>query len=280
MTWVLVLAWAVAAGAQQNPDFTREIAPFRIADGLYYVGSADLAAYLVVTPQGDILINSNLETSPPQIARSVAALGQRLGDIKVLLISQAHFDHVAGSAEMVRRTGARYMVMDADVAAIESGGKRGTPRPDFTTYPPAKVDRILHDGDTVRLGGTVLTAHKTAGHTPGCTTWTMRARDRGREYSVLILGGPGNNRGTPLVGNKLYPDIAADFAHGFETLRALPCDIFLGAHGAYFGLAAKRAALQPGGPNPFVDPSGCRTAITQAQTYFEAALARDRAAAR
>ena len=151
-----------------DPAWTTPIAPFRIAVNLYYVGSRDLAAYLVVTPEGDILINSNLESSVPQIRRSVEQLGFRFGDVKVLLISHAHFDHAAGSAGVKRLTRAKYMVMDGDVRTVETGGAAD---PLFgrggTHYPPAKVDRVLHDGDEVRMGGTVLVAHKTAGHTPG-----------------------------------------------------------------------------------------------------------------
>src|SRR6202161_4785540 len=160
--------------AQANPSWTAPIVPFRIADNLYYVGSQDLASYLVVTPKGDILINSSLESSPPLIKKSVEQLGFHFSDIKILLISHSHADHDAGSAEVKRLTGAKYMVMDGDVPVVESGGAK-----DFyytkDLYPAVKVDRVLHDGDEVRLGGVVLVAHKTAGHTRGCTTSTMRA---------------------------------------------------------------------------------------------------------
>jgi metallo-beta-lactamase class B len=261
------------------PDWTKPIAPFRIMGNLYYVGSADLAAYLVVTPAGDILINSNLATSPPQIRHSVEQLGFRWNDIKILLISHAHYDHDAGSAEILRETGAQYMVMDADVPAVESGG-RISPEPDFPRYPPSKVTRILHDGDTVSLGGSTLVARKTAGHTPGCTTWTMRVSDHGHVYNAVILGSPNINAGTRLVGNPLYPAIATDFAAGFRTLLALPCDLFLGAHGIYFDLKGKVAATRPGAANPFLDPQGYRSYVLQKQKEFEAELAKQEAAKR
>ena len=175
--WILLLLPA-SAYAAPNPEWTTPIAPFRIADNLYYVGSKDLASYLVVTPQGDILINSSLESSPALIKKSVEQLGFHFSDIKILLISHAHCDHDAGSAEIKRLTGAKYMVMDGDVPVVESGGAKDFAYPK-DLYPAAKVDRVLHDGDEVRLGDAVLVAHKTPGHTRGCTTWTMRAHDGG-----------------------------------------------------------------------------------------------------
>jgi metallo-beta-lactamase class B len=161
-----------------DPDWSIGIAPFRIADGLYYVGSRDLASYLVVTPSGDILINSGLESSVPLIRASVERLGFQFKDIKILLISHAHFDHDAGSEDVKRQTGARYMVMDDDVSVVESGGKTDFAYAQFR-YPPAKVDRVLHDGDEVRMGGVVLVAHKTPGHTVNGITTTRSPWLRG-----------------------------------------------------------------------------------------------------
>src|SRR5271168_2537292 len=189
---------AAAVHAQANPDWTTPIAPFKIADNLYYVGSKDLASYLVVTPQGDILINSSLEASVPLIEKSVEQRGFRMTDIRILLISHAHSDHDAGSAAILKMTGAKYMVMDGDVAVVESGGAKDFAYPN-DRYPAAKVDRALHDGDEVRLGGAVLVAHKTAGHTRGCTTWTMRAMDEGRLRDVVIVGSWNVNPGWRLV---------------------------------------------------------------------------------
>ncbi len=258
------------------PDWTKPITPFRIAGNLYYVGSADLAAYLITTPQGDILINSNLETSPPQIRQSVEALGFRMSDIKILLISHAHYDHDAGSAAIKQLTHAKYMVMDADVTAVESGGLH-SPEPNFPRYPPTKVDHVLHDGEQVRLGGTVLVAHKTPGHTPGCTTWTMQVTENGHTYNAVILGSPNINPGTKLVDNPVYPRIADDFAAGFRIALALPCDIFLGAHGIYFNMQQKAASIKPGNPNPFIDPGGYRDYVTVKQHEFEVELHRQQA---
>jgi metallo-beta-lactamase class B len=264
--------------AQTNPDWIMPIAPFHIAGNLYYVGGKDLASYLIVTPQGDILINSSLEASVPMIRASVEQLGFKFKDIKILLISHSHFDHDAGSAELIRETGARYMVMDGDVSVVESGGAT-----DFAyaknTYAPAKVNRILHDGDTVKLGGTVLTAHKTAGHTRGCTTWTMRVKESGHPLNVVIVGSWNVNPGWRLVDRPAqpasYPGIAADYRHTFATLKQLPCDVFLGAHGAYFGMLQKLDRIKAGaGENVWIDPSGYQAAVAEREQAFEAELKR------
>ena len=252
------LVFGVAAGcrawAADPVEWTTPIAPFRIADNLYYVGSKDLASYLVVTPQGDILINSSLEASVPLIEKSVEQLGFRMTDIKILLISHAHSDHDAGSAAILKLTGAKYMVMDGDVAVVESGGAKDFAYPN-DRYPAAKVDRVLHDGDEVRLGGAVLVAHKTAGHTRGCTTWTMRAMQSGKPLNVVIVGSWNVNPGFRLVDEPQdgkpgrpasYPGIAADYEKTFVTLKGLPCDIFLGAHGQYFDMLAKLARAKAG----------------------------------
>lgn len=277
-----VLAVATPVRAAQPADWTQVFPPFRIAGNLYYVGSGELAAFLVVTPQGDILINSNLESSPALIKQSVEKLGFKFSDIKILLISHGHFDHAAGSAQVRKMTGARYEVMDADVPVVESGG-----RDDFAFahdrsmwFPPAKVDRVLHDGDTVRLGGTVLTAHKTAGHTKGTTTWTMDVNEAGKTLHVAIVGSPNTLSSYKLVGNREYPQIAQDFERQFAVLKALPCDVFLGAHGIYFGLKKKYARLEAGDRNAFIDPVGYRRFVDAKEREFEAMLRRQKAAAK
>ena len=275
---LLTLASTLPATADDNPAWRTPIAPFRIADNLYYVGSQDLASYLIVTPKGDILINSNLESSPPQIRHSVEQLGFKFTDIKILLISHAHFDHDAGSAAILQQTGAKYMVMDADVPSVEDGGVTDFAYGGKQQYPPAKVSRILHDGETVSLGGTVLTAHKTPGHTRGCTTWTMTVKDNGIARNVVIVGSWNVNPGYRLVDTKArpasYPGIAADYVHTFDVLRALPCDIFLGAHGAYFNMLEKLKRMPAEGSAVWVDPAGYQAAVAERQQAFEAELAK------
>jgi metallo-beta-lactamase class B len=271
------LAFSIAGSRPalaQNNDWTEPFPPFKSAGTLYYIGSRGLASYLVTTSAGHILINSDLEASVPMLRASVEKLGFRFADVKILLISHAHFDHNAGSALIKQQTGAKYMVMSGDVPVIESGGKA-----DFqygndkgTLYPATTVDRVLHDGEEVTLGDTVLVAHLTAGHTKGCTTWTMKVKEGARTYDAVIVGSPNVNPGYKLVNNGAYPSIADDYARMFRTLSKLPCDLFLGAHGSYFGLDGKYARLQKGDAEAFVDPAGYRKFVADKNAEFQAEL--------
>ena len=269
---LIALMFGQMALAQSNADWTTPIKPFRIADGLYYVGSKDLASYLVVTPQGNILINSSLESSPGLIRTSVEQLGFKYADIKILLISHAHWDHDAGSARVIRETGAKYMVMDGDVPVVESGGTTDFAYGD-SPYPKAKVDRVLHDGDEVKLGNAVLVAHKTAGHTRGCTTWTMKVKQNGKTLDAVIVGSWNVNPGFRLVDKAQqpasYPGIAADYRKTFALLKKLPCDIFLGAHGAYFNMLDKLERSEKTGESVWIDPQGYRAAVAEREQAFE-----------
>lgn len=265
--------------ALQTPEWTEPFPPFKIAGNLYYVGSRGLANYLITTPQGHILINSDLEANVPLIRDSIEKLGFKFDDVKILLISHAHWDHDAASATITRLTGARYMVMDADAPVVESGGKA-----DFrygsdpaSQYPPAKVDRVLHDGDTVTLGGATLVAHLTPGHTKGCTTWTMTVEDGGKRYNVVIVGSPNVNPGYKLVGNTAYPNIAQDYERTFRVLKSLPCDLFLGAHGAYFDLDGKYKRFKAEGVAAFVDPGGYQRYVAEREAAFRKELANQQA---
>jgi metallo-beta-lactamase class B len=269
---------ASSTAAAQSPDWTEPFPAFRIAGNLYYVGSRGLATYLIATPAGHILINSDLEANVPMIRASVQKLGFKFSDIKVLLISHAHWDHDAGSAMIKQLTGAKYMVMDADVPVVESGGKDDFQYGSTSTslYPATKVDRVLHDGDEVKLGDAVLVAHLTPGHTKGCTTWTMKAKEGGKEYNVVIVGSPNVNPGYKLVDNAKYPQIASDYERMFRVLKSLPADIFLGAHGAYFGMEAKFARLKDGAPSPFIDPEGYKKFVADKEQEFRTELAKQR----
>ena len=280
---ILIMATVAPACAQANPpDWTEPFPPFRIAGNLYYVGSKGLANFLITTPQGNILINSDLEANVPLIQASIEKLGFKFTDTKILLISHAHFDHDAASATIKKMTSATYMVMDADVPVVETGGKSDFAygnRPDLL-YPPAKVDRVLHDGDEVKLGGTVLVAHLTPGHTKGCTTWTLQVTEGGKSYDVVILGSPNVNPGYKLVGNAAYLQIAEDYERMWRVLKSLPCDIFLGAHGGYFGLEEKYPRMKEGAAKPFVDPGGYKTYITEKEQEFRGELTKQKLAAK
>jgi metallo-beta-lactamase class B len=258
-TLVLLLVFAAPAFAQRNPDWHREIPGFKIAGNLYWVGTADLAVYLITTPEGNILINSDFPEDVPLIKKSIEGLGFKYADTKIILSSHAHGDHDAATGIIQKETGARVMIMDGDVPEVEST------RPG---RPGAKVDRVLHDRDTVRLGGSTLTAVKTAGHTKGCTTWTMQVNEGGRRLNAVIIGSPNVNAGTVLVGNQNYPQIAQDYVTTFKVLKDLPVDLFLGAHGAYFGMLAKYERMKSGGTNPFIDPEGYRAYVEEREATF------------
>jgi metallo-beta-lactamase class B len=275
--FVAALAFALPASLLAvNPAWTKAILPFHIAGNLYYVGTEDLASYLIVTPQGNILINSTLAANVPLIERNVKALGFQFSDIKILLISHAHYDHCGGGARIKQLTGAKYFVMDGDAQVVESGGKTDFQYShDATMYFfPTKVDRVLHDGDRVKLGDAILTAHLTAGHTKGTTTWTFDEMDQGKLQHVVIVGGPYVNAREKLVDNRTYPDAAQDFQHGFAVLNSLPCDIFLGAHGLYFRLRQKLARMQLGESHVFVDPEGYGAFAADCERAFQAELKR------
>jgi metallo-beta-lactamase class B len=273
-----LLAGAADAGAQGTAAWTEPFPPFKIAGNLYYVGTRGLASYLVATPEGHILINSNLEATVPMVRDGIEKLGFKFTDVRILLISHAHWDHDAGSAKIKELTGAKYMVMEGDVPVVESGGKA-----DFhyasdpaARYAPAKVDRVLRDGDEVRLGGAALVAHLTPGHTKGCTTWALKVADGGKSYDAVIVGSPNVNPGYKLVDNPKYPQIAADYGKMFQVLKALPCDIFLGAHGAYFDMESKHARYRQLGTAAFVDPQGCKRFVTEREQAFRAELQKQR----
>jgi metallo-beta-lactamase class B len=267
---IALLVSAAPDAAAPPPDADDAFPPHRIADNLYYVGSKSLASYLITTGKGHILINSSFEKTVPLIRSNVEKLGFRFGDVKILLASHAHDDHVAGHARVRELTHAAVHVMRGDDKVIESGGA-GQYLYDHH-WKPCPVDRVLKDGDKVTLGEATLVAHLTPGHTRGCTTWTMRARDHGKTHDVVIVGSPNVNAGYRLVDNKDYPEIATDFARTFQVLKALPCDIFLGAHGKYYGMTEKYPRLGHGDANPFVDPAGYKAYVQEREQAFRTTL--------
>jgi metallo-beta-lactamase class B len=269
---VLILGSTVCA---QGP-FREPFPAHRVIGNVYYVGSKDLASYLITTPQGHILINSGFEETVPLIRAAMESLGFPMRDIKILLASHAHSDHVAGHALAKELTGAQVYVMRGDDTVIASGGE-GQYFYNRSRWKPCVVDRILEDGEKVTLGGVTLVARKTPGHTRGCTTWTWRVTDEGKTYDVVVIGSPNVNPGFRLVDNKDYPEIADDFAKTFQILDALPCDVFLGAHGSYYGMIPKyEKARSKGGKNPFLDPEGYRAFVKVKEKAFRDTLAAQR----
>lgn len=272
---LLFLAVLTPVQAADTTAWTTPFPPHRIADNLYYVGSKDLASYLITTPEGHILINSSLEESVPLIQKGVETLGFKMTDIRYLLISHAHSDHCAGSAELLKLTGAKYLVMEQDADAVENGGAKKSKigKGDYTQFPPAKVDRRLKDGEKVKLGDATLVARLTPGHTPGCTTWTMQVKGESGPLNAVIIGSPNVNPGYVLVGNEKYPTIADDYEKTFRVLKALPVDLFLGAHGGYYGMEAKFAKLSAKPTvNPFIDSAGYHAYVADREAAFRKEL--------
>ena len=239
-------------------QLNKQFPPHKIVGNLYYVGTESLGSFLIVTPEGNILINSDYEATVPVIRDSVEKLGFKFTDTKILLGSHAHADHMEGDAMVKELTGAKLMAMSEDIPAltkITPGNK------------PHVIDRFLHDGDTVTLGGVTLVAHLTPGHTRGCTTWTTKIQEGGKTYNVVIIGSIGVNPGYQLVDNKDVPGIADEYMRSFKVLRSLPCDIPLGSHPAMYNMMEKYAMIGKG-PNPFIDHAGYLKEIDINETAF------------
>jgi metallo-beta-lactamase class B len=266
-----ILAASVMSAAADEP-----FPAHRVVGNVYYVGSKALATYLIATPEGHILINSGFEETVPLIRIAVESLGFKLRDVKIILASHAHSDHVAGHALLKELTGGKVFVMRGDEGVIASGGE-GQYLYQDSRWKPCAVDRVLKDGEEVKLGGVTLVARRTPGHTRGCTTWTWRVAEGDKTYDVVVIGSPNMNPGYRLVNNKDYPEIADDFAKTFAVLKSLPCDIFLGAHGNYYGMLAKFERLQED-KNAFVDPDGYRVYVDLKEKAFRRTLAEQQAA--
>src|ERR1700736_4007625 len=236
--------------------------PHKIIGNIYYVGTRTLSSFLVVTPQGNILIDSTYERNVPTIEKSVKQLGFQFSAVKILLGSHAHGDHQEGDALVKQMTGAQVMAMAEDVPALQAMKPGGKEHP---------VDKVLHDGDAVTLGGTTLVAHLTAGHTRGCTTFTTTAQEGGRTYNVMF----GCSLRPPAV---VSPEVAAEFERSFKKVRALPCEVQLGDHGAQYNMLEKFAKLKEGAPTPFVDPASCTLEADVEEAMFRAILAEQQAA--
>ena len=260
-TAALPAPMGVAAVRKLFDSLKAPVPPRHLVGNIYYVGASGVSSYLITTPEGHILLDTGFEDTVPIILRGVEQLGFKPGDIKLILSSHAHIDHVGGHALMKQTLGGAQVVASAaDARVLESGGAD-----DFIPFPretilftPVKVDRIVANGETVTLGGVVLTAHLTPGHTRGATTWTMQVAGTGaRPWDVVFFSSASINAGTPLLHNPLYPEIAAEFATTFAQLRELPCDIFFAPHGGQFAMADKFARLGRGeGAAALVDPAG------------------------
>ena len=251
-------------------DQLAQFPPHKIIGNLYYVGTKSLASFLVTTPQGHILINTNYETGVPVLKDSVEKLGFKFADVKIVLGSHAHGDHMEGDALVKQMTGAQVMAMAEDVPALERMRPGGKPHP---------IDKVFKDGGEVTLGGATLVARLTPGHTRGCTTWTMKVEDAGRTYQVVIIGSMGSNPGFQFVNNADNPNIAEEYTQGFKVLRSLSPDVPLGSHPAMYGMVEKFERIGKG-PNPFIDPAGYKTELDAVEGLFLQVLAEQQKAAK
>jgi metallo-beta-lactamase class B len=266
--WTAAELFTRNIGTKEDQDTA--FPPHKIIGNLYYVGTRSLGTFLIVTPQGNILINSDYERTVPVIKASVEKLGFKFTDIKILLGSHAHGDHMEGDPLALELSGAQAMAMAEDVPALQSmRTPSGKARPAY---------KVIHDGEKVSLGGTTLVAHLTPGHTRGCTTWTATIEEGGRSYDVVIIGSVGVNQGTQLVGNKQVPQIADEYQRSFRILRGLKCDVPLGSHPAMYNLAEKYPKMGKGA-NPFIDPQGYKAELDIQETAFNAVLDEQKKAA-
>jgi metallo-beta-lactamase class B len=282
---VLILMSSAMLWAQTSPlspeqratfhgQMSQPVEPFRIIGNIYYVGARNIASYLITTPEGDIMIDTGTKEMHQVIVASVAKLGFKLQDIKILLSGHAHFDHVQGHAAMQKATGARVMALGEDAAALSSGMDK-SPLGD-EGWEPVKVDRVLKDGDTVTLGGTTLRAVWTPGHTPGCTTWTTHVQEKGMPYSVVFQACGAPNAGVKLIGNTKFPTLVEDTLRSFRVQKTLNPDIYLPMHPeSYF--AGKVERIKAGeSPHPLFDRNAYAKLVGDTETDFQKRLQAER----
>jgi metallo-beta-lactamase class B len=275
-----------AAQSQATADdraMNQPVTPFHIIGNIYYVGASSVSSFLIVTPAGDILLDGGFVETAPQIEANIQKLGFKLTDVKYLINSHAHFDHAGGFAELKKRSGAQLVAMEGDATVLASGGFTDFAFGGKQLFPPVKPNRVIHDGDTLALGGVTLTAHRTPGHTRGCTAWTMTTEEDGKSYHVVFVGSASilseysfiKRPGHP----ESYPGIGADYDKTVRVLQSLPCDVFLAPHGSFFDLTEKREALAKGAKeNPFIDPAGYQAYVVRVQKSVEDEWTAERAA--
>lgn len=287
LIWSILGVSALAAAQGTDPSDRRAVKllfdswklpvpPRKLIGNIYYVGAAGVSSYLITTPQGHILIDTAFEDTVPQTQKGIEELGFKVTDIKFILSSHAHNDHVGGHALMKKLSGAKVVASELDAHVMETGGDDDFSPfvKDMMHYTPLKADQIIADGDKVELGGVTLTAHLTPGHTKGATTWTMKVRDGEKSYDVVFFSSTSISRGTRLLGNREYPNIVKDFEATFETLKKLPCDVWFAPHGGQFAMTDKFNRLdKPGEPNPFIDPDGWKRMIAGTEKAFRDQLA-------
>lgn len=272
----LFLSFSIyAQKTEEERSWNQPVEPFKIAGNIYYVGASDVTSYLITTPKGHILIDSGFIETVPQIKANIAKLGFKIEDVKIILNSHAHYDHAGGIAELKRLTGGKFLASKQDVPLLTAGGLGDPNYHDRFPFEGLTPDETFTDGKKIKLGGTALRANITAGHTPGCTTWTMTTREEAVKYNVIFVCST-SAPGYDLIDNKKYPNIISDYNSTFERLKKLKVDIFLASHGATYGLTVKIARMKAGAPNPFIDREGYLAYLKRSEDNFRNLLAAQR----
>lgn len=258
----------------KHPEWSKPFPPFRIAGNLYYVGTTDLACYLIVTPKGNILINTGLASSQPLIKKSIETLGFKLTDTKILLTTQAHFDHLGAMAAIKQLTGAKMMVNEGDAAVVADGGRSDYElTSNVCVFKPIKVDRVLHNGDSIVLGGTKLTILNHPGHTKGSCSYIFNVKDNKRSYRVIIANMPTIVTDKKFKDVTTYPNIAKDYAYTLNAMKHLTFDIWMASHGVQFDLVEKHKPGSPYNPLAFADKKTYYDELNELQAEYDKKLA-------
>jgi metallo-beta-lactamase class B len=251
----------------ERAAWNEAVKPFRIIGNIYYVGAAGVTSFLITTTQGHMVLDGGFPETAPLIEKNIAALGFRIQDVKFLLNSHSHYDHCGGLAELKHLSRAQMVASRADAVVLESGGRVSFEGWKDSGFPAVKVERMIADGETLKLGDIGLTAVLTPGHTKGCTTWTMPVIESGQTHHVVFYCST-SVPGYRLIHNPKYPQIVSDYERSFAKLRQLPCDVFLAPHGDFFRLDEKRARIEKGDVNPFIDPAEFRAFLQRSEQDF------------
>jgi metallo-beta-lactamase class B len=281
MSLIVIFLVSLTAFAQQDPLHGQHVVkPFKLMGNIYYVGLSENTSWLITTSQGNIILDPTFDGAVSDIAKNIEDLGFKVKNTKIIIQAHAHSDHIEGLARLKELTGAKVLIMSEDADVVADGGKTDFRSDGRQLWKPVRADQILHDGEKVQLGGVTMVAHKTAGHTKGCTTWSTVAEENGRKYNVVFICSLSLNDKVPLVANSKYPAIAEDYKKSFSSLKNLPCDVFLVSHTHWFNFDEKLKRMQQGAAtNPFIDPQGYKTYLAEREQAFLTQLQKDQAAA-
>lgn len=274
----VLLATTSVALSQSDPtsrSMNQPVPPFQIVGNLYYVGATEVSSFLITTPNGHFLLDGGFAETAPQIEQNIQKLGFKIEDVKILLNSHAHLDHAGGLAELKQKSGAKFVASAGDVELLKNGGHGDFRFGETLLFPPVRPDQVIRDGESIRLDDQVMTAHSTAGHTKGNTTWTTKIRVGEKSYDVVFVGSQ-SALDYKFVGQESYPGIRADFEKSFAVLKSLPCDIFLASHGSFFDLLQKRERLLHGETAAFVDPDGYKRYLKNSEKDFREKVAKQK----